>query len=136
MTPPFDRDFHATLTAMAEARAQLRSWLAEAVADELAANDLLTVAGEFFVHVVVRTGGGAGRARVTAERGPDGVRLAVTAVASPARGNVRSLRLPEDPLAAGSLGRRLVDGCCDEVEVAEGPTPAARCRRTLADASA
>jgi hypothetical protein len=133
MPPAFDRAFPATLSAMAEARAHLRSWLADAVDDEVVANDLLTVAGEFFLHVVVRTGE-RGRARVVAERGRDGVRLAVTAAAPVATATVRSLALPADPLGAGAIGRRLVDGCCDEREIERGPTVAARCWRTLEDA--
>jgi anti-sigma regulatory factor (Ser/Thr protein kinase) len=136
MPPAFDREFPATLSALAEARAHLRSWLAEAVDDEVVANDLLNVAGEFFLHVAVRTGGERGRARVEAERGRDGVRLAVTAVAPAATATVRSLGLPADPLGAGAIGRRLVDGCCDEVEIDRGPTVAARCWRTLEDARA
>src|SRR5205085_3591253 len=67
MPDRFDRDFPATLTSLAEARHQLRAWLADAVRDPNAANDLLTVAGEFFLHVVVRTGGDQGRARLVAE---------------------------------------------------------------------
>jgi hypothetical protein len=108
--------------------------LRDVVADEIACNDLLTIAGEFFLHVVVRTGGDRGRARVFAERGRDGVRLAVTSMdpATP----VRAIALPADPLGAGSIGRRLVDGCCDEVEIEGGPTISARCWRTLQDASA
>jgi hypothetical protein len=131
MPAPFDREYPATLTSLADARVELRAWLRTEVADECAADDLLSAAGEFFLHVVVRTGGDRGRARVVAERGPDGVRLAVTAVEVGARAPLRSVALPQDPLSAGSLGRRLVDGCCDEVEVERGAAIGVRGRRSL-----
>ena len=133
MLAPFDRRYPATLSSLAEARHHLRSWLSEEVTDAVAVNDLLTAAGEFFLHVVVRTGGAQGRVQVHAERGRDGVRLSVTsAVTAPP---VRAIGLPGDPLVAGALGRRLVDGCCDEVEVERGAVVGARCRRVVADAS-
>ena len=133
MSDPFVREYPATLSSLGDARHHLRAWLADEVPDEVAANDLLTVAGEFFLHVVVRTGGDAGRASVVAERGPDGVRLSVTSVR--AAGVVRALRLPPDPLAAGAIGRRLVDGCCDDVEVDDGERVGARCRRAVRPAA-
>ena len=113
----FDIQLPATLDHLGDARRRLRAWLSEEVDDRVAAEDLLAVAGEFFVHVVFRTGG-QGDARVTAERGARGVRLAVTA-APPAPG-VRALAPAKDPLATGALGRRLVEGCCDEVRVEGG----------------
>jgi hypothetical protein len=137
MPAPFDHTFPATLASLAAARRALRVWLAEdAVVEETAAHDLLTVAGEFLLHVVVRTGGDRGRARLVAERGPDGVRLAVTAVDAATTPPVRSIGLPADPLGVGSIGRRLVDRCCDEVEISRGPTIGARCWRTLVDGAA
>jgi hypothetical protein len=129
MPAPFDRTFPATLTSLASARRALRAWLADAVSDATVAADLLTVAGEFLLHVVVRTGGARGRVRLVAERRPDGVRLAVTS--ADASTPVRSIAMPTDPLGDGTIGRRLVDRCCDEVEIEQGPTIAARCWRAV-----
>ena len=131
---PFALELPATIDQLAPARGQLRAWLASEVADESAREDLLAVAGEFFLHVVYRTGG-VGHARVLAERGPGGVRLSVTAAGD--RAGVRALALSSDPLAAGAIGRRLVDGCCDDVRVSTG-TPGgvvgAECFRRLTPA--
>jgi hypothetical protein len=140
MTAPFDREYPATVGSLADARHELRVWLRDQIIDDVALHDLLTVAGEFFLHVVVRTGGAHGRARLVAERGPDGVRLAVTAVADETTtlrddATVRALRLPHDPLDAGSIGRRLVDGFCDSLEIDDGSAVGARCWRTLQSTS-
>lgn len=112
--PTFDLELPANLDHLADARHRLRRWLAEEVLDDVARDDLLAVAGEFFVHVVFRTGG-SGRARILAERGDGGVRLSVTAAAE--RPIVRPMAPSRDPLASGAVGRRLVEGCCDEVRV-------------------
>ena len=129
----FDIELPATLDHLGEARRRLRSWLGDEVADEVARDDLLAVAGEFFLHVVFRTGG-LGRARIVAEPGPTGVRLAVTSASEPSHPPVRLLRPASDPLAAGALGRRLVEGCCDDVRVrrAGGSTVGAECFRSVA----
>jgi hypothetical protein len=128
--PSFVVDLPATVTHLADARRRLREWLEDEVADDLARDDLLAVAGEFFLHVVFRTGG-LGRARLVAERGAGGVRLSVTGLDE--RPNVRPLVLPTDPLATGALGRRLVEGCCDEVRVAAagGAVVGASCYRAV-----
>lgn len=128
--PSFDLELPATVEHLAEARSRLRAWLADEVADAEAGDDLLTVAGEFFLHVVYRTGA-LGRARITADHGPGGVRLAVTS-ARRAPG-VRALAPPSDPLADGALGLRLVEGCCDEIRVAGpgDPTVGAECFRVV-----
>ena len=128
--PSFVVDLPATVTQLGEARRRLRAWLDDEVPDEVARGDLLAVAGEFFLHVVFRTGG-VGRARIVAERGAGGVRLSVTALDR--RPNVRPIAPSTDPLAAGALGRRLVDGCCEEVRVAaaSGPVVVASCYRSV-----
>lgn len=112
--PSFDLELPATLDHLAEARHRLRSWLTDEVGDDVARDDLLAVAGEFFLHVVFRTGG-LGRARIVAEHGQRGVRLSVTAAND--EGGVRAMAPATDPLAEGALGRRLVEGCCDRVRV-------------------
>jgi anti-sigma regulatory factor (Ser/Thr protein kinase) len=119
MTQTFRQDFPATLEELSHVRQTLGSWLAEEAVDNRSRTDLLSVASEFFVHVVVRTGG-LGRARMAAERRPDGVRLSVTAAPPERLELVRRLGLPADPLINGSLGRRLVEGCCDDLKVLEG----------------
>lgn len=129
--PSFDIELPATLEHLGDARRLLRRWLADEVADDAACTDLLAVAGEFFLHVVFRTGG-LGRARVVAERGADGVRLSVTAADDGCR-TVRSMAAPRDPLAIGAIGRRLVEGCCDElrVEAVGATTVGAECFRSM-----
>lgn len=131
--PSFVLELPATVDHLAEARRRLRAWLDEELAEPTARDDLLTVAGEFFLHVVFRTGG-LGRARVVAEHGGGGVRLAVTSVTSASRATVRPLGLRRDPLAAGAMGRRLAEGCCDEMRVAAGArgTVGAECFRRVA----
>lgn len=126
----FAIELPAALDHLADARGRLRAWLGEEVADEVARNDLLSVAGEFFLHVVFRTGG-LGHARIVAERRHDGVRLSVKATDD--RRTVRSIAPPSDPLAVGAVGRRLVEGCCDEVrvEVDGAATVGAECFRTV-----
>lgn len=129
--PAFDIDLPATLQHLGEARRRLGVWLADEVPDAAARGDLLAVAGEFFLHVVFRTGG-LGRARVVAERWDDGVRLSVTA--ADGCDTVRSMATPADPLAVGAIGRRLVEACCDEVTVASdgAGTVSAQCFRSVA----
>jgi hypothetical protein len=128
MPASFDRQFAATLDHLADARHDLREWLAREVPDPIARTDLLAVAGEFFLHVIVRTGG-AGRARVLAEHAPDGVRLSVTAAAD--EPPVRAIDLPNDPLRVGAIGRRIVDGCCERVRVEAGAGVGAECWRRV-----
>ena len=115
--PTFDLELPATIEHLGEARRRLQWWLAEEVLDDVARADLLVVAGEFFLHVVFRTGG-LGRARIVADRADEGVRLAVTCAAE---GRERRPLWPRrDPLEAGALGRRLVEGCCTDVRVDRG----------------
>ena len=129
--PSFDLELPATIEHLGEARRRLRAWLEQEVRDDVARTDLLAVAGEFFLHVIFRTGG-LGRARVVAEHGDGGVRLSVTA--ADAREGVRAITPATDPLSAGAMGRRLVDGCCDAVRVAGvgSATIGAECFRTVA----
>src|SRR5688572_25837562 len=101
--PIFDLELPATLDHLGEARHLLRAWLRQELDDDVAGDDLLAVAGEFFVHVVYRTGG-LGRARIVAEHGDGGVRLSVTAAGEPRP--VRTIQPATDPLAAGAIGRR------------------------------
>lgn len=128
----FDIELPATLAHLGDARRRLRSWLDQEVTDDVAGDDLLAAAGEFFLHVVFRTGG-LGRARITAERGPGGMRLAITAAQTPQGRDVRVLAPKHDPLAAGALGRRMVEGSCDQVRVerAGSTTVGAECFRSV-----
>lgn len=131
-TLPLDFELAASIESLAVARRRLGTWLFDQGIDGVTNSDLLSVATEFFLHVVVKAGG-VGHARVVAERGPTGVRLSVTAARSVDA--VRRIDLPADPLEIGSIGRRLVDGCCDEVEISEGEGPiGAKCWRAVQSA--
>lgn len=116
-TLPLDFELAASVESLAVARRRLGTWLSEQGIDGVTNSDLLSVATEFFLHVVVKAGG-VGHARLVAVRASTGVRLSVTAAKS--GDAVRRIDLPTDPLEVGSIGRRLVDGCCDEVELSEG----------------
>lgn len=133
--PPFDLELPATLEHLAEARHRLRAWLEDEVHDDVARMDLLAVAGEFFLHVIYRTGG-LGRARVVAVPRDGGVRLAVTAADAVDGERVRAMAPAGDPLSAGAMGRRLVEGCCDAVQVAAAgsSTIGAECFRSVRSA--
>ncbi len=111
-----DFELAASVENLVVARRRLGVWLLDQGIDGETNSDLVAVAAEFFLHVVVKAGG-AGQARVVAERAPSGVRLSVTA-AAPADA-LRRIDLPADPLKIGSIGRRLVDGCCDELKISE-----------------
>ena len=115
-TLPLDFVLAAVVEHLAEVRQQLAAWLLAEGIEGTANSDLLSVATEFFLHVVVKTGG-VGCARVVAERTPRGVRMAVTAATAVAP--IRRIDLPPDPLETGSIGRRLVDGCCDDLQISE-----------------
>ncbi len=111
-TGPLDVEIPASLDALAIGRSVARSWLQDQGLDPAVAAELLAVAAEFLLHAIVKAGG-SGQVRLTGEVRTDGVRLSVvTALA--ADDAPRAIALPADPLLAGSIGRRLVEGCCDE----------------------
>lgn len=114
--PTLQFELAAAVENLAETRRRLGDWLFEQGIVGETNGDLVSVATEFFLHVVVKAAG-VGQARVVADRGPKGVRLSVTA-AKPV-GVVPRIDLPADPLETGSIGRRLVDGCCDELEISD-----------------
>lgn len=131
MTTSFALQIPADVDHLAEARRGVRQWLADEGLDAETSGDLLAVASEFLLHAIVRAGG-TGTVRLVGERRPDGVRLAVRASAAD-EGTPRRLRLPDDPLAAGALGRRMVEACCDDVQiVASGAEASAECWRGVA----
>lgn len=131
MTDPFSIEIPADVDHLAGARARLRQWLGDEGLDPSTAGDLLAVASEFLVHAIVRAGG-EGTVRLVGERRADGVRLAVRSTTAAASAP-RRLLLPSDPLAAGAIGRRLVEECCDELTIArEGDETTAECWRGVA----
>lgn len=120
----------ATVDQLAHARALVRRWLREEGLDASVSDDLLAVSSEFLLHAIVRSGG-AGTVRLVGERGPRGVRLAV-ASDPVAAGAPRRLGLPSDPLARGAIGRRMVEQCCDALDVGTGGPASAECWRGVA----
>jgi len=132
-TLPLDFELAASVESLAEARRRLGAWLLDQGIDGETNSDLVSVATEFFLHVVVKAGG-VGHARVVAERATGGVRMSVTAATSADRA-VPRIDLPSDPLERGSIGRRLVDGCCDELEISEADgSIGVRCWRAVQSA--
>lgn len=120
----------ADVEQLASARARVRRWLDEEVPDHDSAADLLAVASEFLLHAIVRAGG-VGTVRLDGERSAQGVRLAVAS--DPViEERPHAIGLPPDPLAPGATGRRMVEACCDHVEVLTGPGASAECWRALA----
>lgn len=131
MTTSFALEIPADVHRLADARHGVRQWLADEGLDPETAGDLLAVASEFLLHAIVRTGG-TGTVRLVGQRRPDGVRLTVEASAAD-EGTPRRLHLPDDPLAAGALGRRMVEECCDDVQIAtSGAEASAACWRGVA----
>ena len=130
MSTPFALEMPADVDHLAGARRRVRRWLADEHIDPVTAGDLLAVASEFLLHAIVRSGG-HGAVRLEGERGPRGVRLAVRADAADV--GIRRLRLPDDPLAAGGIGRRMVEECCDDLRVGtDAATASAECWRGVA----
>jgi hypothetical protein len=131
MTTTLELEIPASLESLAQGRAAVRTWLQEQGVDAVVASDLLAVASEFLLHAIVRAGG-VGSVRLEGEHRPDGVRLAVRAAAA-VLDAPRAIDLPGDPLSQGSLGRRLVDGCCDDLAITTGDDGAtAECWRRTA----
>lgn len=131
MTTPFALEIPADVDHLADARRQVRRWLADERLDPVTAGDLVAVASEFLLHAIVRSRGN-GAVRLVGERGPGGVRLAVRADIAASSGPQR-LRLPDDPLAAGGIGRRMVEQCCDDLQITtDSATAAAECWRGVA----
>lgn len=131
MPPPFALEIPSDVTELLGARAGVREWLATEIGDPLVAADLLAVASEFLLHAIVRSGG-TGSVYLVGERRPGGVHLAVRSSIR-ADATARVLRLPDDPLAPGALGRRMVEECCDDVRISDGhSTAAAECWRGVA----
>lgn len=114
---PLDFELEAMVANLPEVRRRLAVWLVDEGIDPATNADLLSVATEFFLHVVVKTGG-TGQVRVGAERAARRVRMSVTAAAVVIDG-IRRIDLPSDPLRIGSIGRRLVDGCCDDLQISD-----------------
>ena len=131
MTNPFAIAIPADVDHLAEARVEVRRWLADEGLDPVTAGDLLAVASEFLLHAISRSGG-AGTVHLVGERRAGGIRLAVRA--TPVGDEApRRLRVPEDPLAQGAIGRRMVEECCDDVQIApKGVATAAECWRGVA----
>ena len=135
MTGPLQLEIPAVLDELAGARRTVRRWLTAEGLEPTVVADLLAVASEFLLSAIVRAAG-TGSVRLVGERRPDGVRLAVRA-ASAAAGAPRAIHLPGDPLAHGALGRRLVEGCCDSIEItADDDGGGAECWRRTVSASA
>ena len=131
MTTPFALKIPADVDHLADGRRQVRRWLADEGLDAVIAGDLLAVASEFLLHAIVRSGGN-GTVRLIGERGPGGVRLAVQAEAATVDAP-RRLRLPDDPLVDGGIGRRMVEECCDDLRIrTDGATASAECWRGVA----
>ncbi len=105
----------ASITGLAEVRSAIRDWLEPLVVDREALGDLIAVASEFVLHVLVKSGG-SGQIEVSAEHGASGVRLGVRSNAAVASAP-RAIELPPDPLGPDALGRRIVETCCDEIVV-------------------
>lgn len=132
-TLPLDFELAASVESLAEARRRLGAWLLDQGIDGETNSDLVSVATEFFLHVVVKARG-VGHARFVAERATGGVRMSVTAATSVGRA-VHRIDLPPDPLETGSIGRRLVDGCCDELDISEADgSICVRCWRAVQSA--
>ena len=130
MPPLFALEIPSDVTELAGARAGIRGWLTSEVDEPTIAADLLAVASEFLLHAIVRSGG-TGSVYLVGERRAGGVHLAVRA-SIPAHAKLRRLCLPDDPLAPGALGRRMVEECCDDVRISAGGTAAAECWRGVA----
>lgn len=134
-------ELEATAENLAPARRILRAWLATRVADPVTAADLLAVASEFLLEAIAK-GDSRHPAVLRAETGLEGVIITVEGAAGAAlerMGGDRStgaaiLQLrpaADDPLAAGGLGRRIVEGNCDRFELsAEGGRLTMRCWRS------